>query len=129
MLNRIKFTSYIFRTYQPVLGFIGLALLISIALLTISWVLAESNRNFTSKDRRYECGFDPFNDSRQHFEIQFYLVAILFLVFDLERIFIYPWVLRLRNIGLFSFWAMRDFLLELIVGLAYSWLIGALELK
>jgi len=75
----------------------------------------------------YECGFDPYEDSRNIFETRFYLVAILFLIFDLEAVFLFPWVVSLSHSGFLGFWSMLDFLLELSVGFFYIWKIGALS--
>lgn len=75
----------------------------------------------------YECGFDPYEDARNAFDIKFYLIAILFIVFDLEAAFFYPWVVSLSFLSDSGFWTMLDFIIELIVGYAYAWIIGALE--
>jgi len=81
----------------------------------------------TEKLSVYECGFNPYEDSRNKFDVRFYLVAILFIVFDLEAIFIFPWSVSLGQITSLGFWTMMDFLLELIVGFVYIWKIGALD--
>ncbi len=75
----------------------------------------------------YECGFDPFSDARSEFDVQFYLVAILFIIFDLEIAFLFPWAIVLKEIGLFGFWSMMVFLAVLTVGFIYEWKKGALE--
>src|SRR3546814_7559606 len=75
----------------------------------------------------YECGFDPYEDARNSFDIRFYLVAILFIIFDLEAMFFFPWSVTLGANQSIAFWGMIDFLLELIIGFIYAWLIGALE--
>jgi len=81
----------------------------------------------TEKLSAYECGFDPYEDARQTFDVRFYLVAILFIIFDLEAMYLFPWAVSLSHIGTSGFWIMIDFLVELIVGFVYAWQIGALE--
>jgi NADH:ubiquinone oxidoreductase subunit 3 (subunit A) len=75
----------------------------------------------------YECGFDPYEDARNVFDVRFYLVAILFIIFDLEAAFLYPWAVSLSNITSFGFWSMFDFMFELCIGFVYVWKRGALE--
>ncbi len=75
----------------------------------------------------YECGFDPYEDARNVFDIRFYLVAILFIVFDLEAVFFYPWCVSLSFLNLDAFWGMTDFILELLLGFLYAWKVGALD--
>ena len=75
----------------------------------------------------YECGFEPFNDSRMEFDVRFYLVAILFIIFDLEIAFLFPWAISLGQIGLYGFWSMMLFLFILTVGFIYEWKKGALD--
>lgn len=75
----------------------------------------------------YECGFDPYEDARNNFDVRFYLISLLFLVFDLETIFLLPWSVCVSFFNTFSFFGMFDFFLELIVGFAYAWIVGALE--
>ena len=85
-------------------------------------------KNLTQKKTSaYECGFDPFEDARAKFDIRFYLVAILFIIFDLEVTFLFPWAISLRNIDLFGFWTMMIFLIILTIGFVYEWRKGALE--
>ena len=79
------------------------------------------------KNSVYECGFDPFEDTRNKFDIRFYLVAILFIIFDLEITFLFPWSVTLIDIGLFGFWSMLFFLIVLAIGFIYEWRKGALE--
>jgi NADH-quinone oxidoreductase subunit A len=81
----------------------------------------------TEKASVYECGFDPYEDSRNKFDIRFYLVAILFIIFDLEALFLFPWSVSLSYLSSMGFWTMVDFLFELTVGFVYVWKIGALE--
>lgn len=110
--------------------FIFLQLIISIGLACI--ILGASyffsvQKPDTEKLSAYECGFDPYEDSRNRFDVRFYLIAILFIIFDLEAMFLFPWAISLSDISFVGFWSMIDFLLELIVGFVYIWKIGALE--
>jgi NADH-quinone oxidoreductase subunit A len=79
------------------------------------------------KNSVYECGFDPYEDSRNVFDIRFYIIAILFVVFDLEAMFLFPWAISLPYAGSMGFWSMSDFILELVVGYLYVWRVGALN--
>jgi NADH-quinone oxidoreductase subunit A len=81
----------------------------------------------SAKVSPYECGFDPYEDSRNQFDVRYFIVAILFLLFDIETIFIFPWVSTAGDTGFFGFWVLADFLLELGVGFFYAWCIGAIE--
>lgn len=112
--------------YMPVLIFIGLALVISVVVMGLAWVRGASNPD-PEKLSPYECGFEAFSDSRHKFDVRFYLVAILFIIFDLEIAFLFPWAITLGNIGLFGFWSMMIFLGVLTVGFIYEWKKGALE--
>ncbi|NND49561.1 MAG: NADH-quinone oxidoreductase subunit A [Rhizobiales bacterium] len=112
--------------YLPVVIFIGVALVIGLALLVSAAVIAVSNPD-PEKVSTYECGFDPFDDARMKFDVRFYLVAILFIIFDLEVAFLFPWAIALGDIGGFGFWSMMVFLAILTVGYAYEWKKGALE--
>jgi NADH-quinone oxidoreductase subunit A len=82
------------------------------------------NYSYSEKLSPYECGFDPFDNARNQFEVKFYLIAILFLIFDLEASFLFPWAFNLGNISSFGFWVMLDFFFELVIGLIYAWCIG-----
>jgi len=110
--------------------FIFLALIVSIALACIilgaSYFLSVQNPD-TEKVSAYECGFDPYEDSRNRFDVRFYLIAILFIVFDLEAMFLFPWAVTLSDINILGFWSMVDFLLELGIGFVYIWKIGGLD--
>ncbi len=112
--------------YLPVLIFVGLALVIGIALMLAAFVLAE-NRPDPEKLSAYECGFEAFDDARKKFDVRFYLVAILFIIFDLEVAFLFPWAVALGDIGLYGFWSMMIFLGILTIGFVYEWKKGALE--
>ena len=112
--------------YLPILIFLGIAIAMSMMILTASFVVARQ-RPDSEKLSAYECGFEPFDDSRGRFDVRFYLVAILFIIFDLEVACLFPWAVSLGNIGLFGFWSMMFFLGILTVGFVYEWKKGALE--
>lgn len=114
------------QNYLPVLVFLGLAAGLSLVMVVASW-LAGKKRPYTEKLSAYECGFDAFDDARDKFDVRFYLVSILFVIFDLEVAFIFPWAVSLGKIGLFGFWSMVTFLGVLTVGFIYEWKKGALE--
>jgi NADH-quinone oxidoreductase subunit A len=112
--------------YFPILVFLVIAGGIALAMITASVVLARQ-RPDSEKLSPYECGFDPFEDARIRFDVRYYLVAILFIIFDLEVAFLFPWAVSLGDIGIFGFWSMIVFLGVLTVGFAYEWMKGALE--
>jgi NADH-quinone oxidoreductase subunit A len=112
--------------YFPILVFLVIAGGIAMAMITASFVLARQ-RPDSEKLSPYECGFDPFEDARIRFDVRYYLVAILFIIFDLEVAFLFPWAVSLGDIGVFGFWSMIIFLGVLTVGFAYEWMKGALE--
>ena len=112
--------------YLPILIFIFIGLSIAIGMTVLSFVIGESNPD-NEKLSAYECGFEAFDDARGRFDVRFYLVAILFIIFDLEVAFLFPWAISLGNIGLFGFWSMIIFLLILTIGFIYEWKKGALE--
>ena len=112
--------------YLPILIFLILAFAISVGAIFTSLVVGKKN-SYSEKNSTYECGFDPFDDSRGKFEVKFYLVAILFIIFDLEIIFLFPWAIAFDEIGLFGFLSMMFFLLVLTVGFIYEWMKGALD--
>jgi NADH-quinone oxidoreductase subunit A len=112
--------------YFPILVFLVIAGGIALAMVTASYVLARQNPN-SEKLSPYECGFEPFEDARVRFDVRYYLVAILFIIFDLEVAFLFPWAVSLGDIGMFGFWSMIVFLGVLTVGFAYEWMKGALE--
>jgi NADH-quinone oxidoreductase subunit A len=112
--------------YLPILIFLGIALALSAMILMASYVLARQ-RPDAEKVSAYECGFEPFEDTRGRFDVRFYLVAILFIIFDLEVAFLFPWAVSLGNIGLLGFWSMMIFLGVLTIGFVYEWRKGALE--
>ncbi len=112
--------------YLPILIFLGIAVAIALIAVAASWIVARQ-RPDTEKTSAYECGFEAFDDARSKFEVRFYLVAILFIIFDLEVAFLFPWAVSLGEIGLFGFWSMMVFLAVLTVGFVYEWRKGALE--
>jgi NADH-quinone oxidoreductase subunit A len=112
--------------YLPVVLFLAIATLIASAMIFGSWLVARQKPD-PSKASAYECGFDAFENARTKFEVRFYLVAILFIIFDLEVAFLFPWAVSLGKIGLFGFWSMVGFLAVLTVGFLYEWRKGALE--
>jgi NADH-quinone oxidoreductase subunit A len=114
------------REYFPILVFLIVAGAIAVAMIGFSYALARQNPN-SEKLSPYECGFEPFEDARMRFDVRYYLVAILFIIFDLEVAFLFPWAVSLGDIGLFGFWSMIVFLAVLTVGFAYEWRKGALE--
>nr|WCH57859.1 NADH dehydrogenase subunit 3 [Caulacanthus ustulatus] len=116
----------IFNEYSIILFFLGIALIISFAIFILSYLVIPQKAD-QEKVSAYECGFNPFDDARATFDIRFYLVAILFLIFDLEVSFLFPWSLVLGNISLFGFWSMIFFLIILTIGFIYEWYKGALE--
>lgn len=112
--------------YFPVLVFIVMALVIGILPLVLGMLLGP-NRPDDEKLSPYECGFEAFEDARMKFDVRFYLVAILFILFDLEIAFLFPWAIVLKEIGTFGFVSMMVFLAILVVGFVYEWIKGALE--
>ena len=112
--------------YLPILIFIGIAGIIGVALLVVPMIIAPSKPD-PEKLSAYECGFNAFGDARMKFDVRFYLVAILFILFDLEIAFLFPWAIVLKEIGTFGFVSMMIFLAILVVGFVYEWVKGALE--
>jgi len=114
------------QTYLPLVIFIGVAFAISAVILVAPFVIAVSKPD-PEKVSAYECGFDAFDDARMKFDVRFYLVSLLFIIFDLEVAFLFPWAVAFKDIGAFGFWAMMVFLAVLTVGFIYEWRKGALE--
>ena len=112
--------------YLPILIFLGIALVIACAAVGLSFVAGRQNPD-PEKVSAYECGFDAFHDARHKFDVRFYLVAILFIIFDLEIAFLFPWAVSLGAVGMFGFWSMVTFLGVLTIGLIYEWKKGALD--
>ncbi len=114
------------KEYLPILIFLGVAVGLSGLIILASYVAAPQ-RPDPEKLSAYECGFEPFSDARGKFDVRFYLVAILFIIFDLEVAFLCPWAVSLGEIGVFGFWSMVVFLGILTVGFIYEWKKGGLE--
>jgi len=112
--------------YFPVLVFILLAAVIGLALIAIGAICSPHRPN-SEKNSPYECGFPAFESARIPFDVRFYLVAILFIIFDLETAFFFPWAIALRKIGWYGFSSMMIFLGLLVIGFIYEWRKGALE--
>nr|YP_010726699.1 NADH dehydrogenase subunit 3 [Cystoclonium purpureum f. stellatum]WDY85186.1 NADH dehydrogenase subunit 3 [Cystoclonium purpureum f. stellatum] len=116
----------IFNEYSSILIFLIIASLLSFIIFILSYLLIPQKAD-QEKISAYECGFNPFDDARATFDIRFYLVAILFLIFDLEVSFLFPWSLVLGNLSPLGFWSMVSFLIILTLGFVYEWYKGALE--
>lgn len=112
--------------YLPVLLFILVGLAIGVIPLLLGYLLGP-NRPYAAKNSTYECGFDAFEDTRMQFDVRFYLVAILFILFDLEIAFLFPWAVAFKEVGMLGFWAAMVFLSLLVVGFVYEWSKGGLE--
>lgn len=112
--------------YLPILIFMAVAFTISVAAVFGSILVAKQKPD-PEKNSAYECGFEPFVDARTKFDVRFYLVTLLFIIFDLEIAFLFPWAISLREIGVFGFWSMMVFLGVLTVGFIYEWKKGALD--
>ncbi len=112
--------------YLPIIVFIAIAVGMSVAMIILSFMVGKQKPD-ANKNAAYECGFDAFDDARNRFDVRFYLVAILFIIFDLEIAFLFPWAISLGAIGMFGFWSMMLFLAILTVGFIYEWNKGALE--
>ena len=114
------------REYLPIIIFLGLAIGLGIGFMLAAWVLAVRNPD-AEKTSAYECGFNAFDDARMKFDVRFYLVSILFIIFDLEIAFLFPWAAAFGGLSDVAFWSMMVFLAVLTVGFAYEWKKGALE--
>lgn len=112
--------------YLPILIFFGIAVAIAGFAVGASLIIVPQHPD-SAKNSAYECGFETFDDSRSKFDVRFYLVAILFIIFDLEVAFLFPWAISLGKIGVFGFWSMMIFLGILTIGFIYEWKKGALE--
>ena len=114
------------KDYFPIMLFLFIALGLSIGFIVLNFVFSPKNPD-PEKLSAYECGFEPFNDSRMEFDVRFYLVAILFIIFDLEIAFLFPWAISLGTIGLYGYLSMLVFLFILTIGFIYEWRKGALD--
>jgi NADH-quinone oxidoreductase subunit A len=112
--------------YFPILLFIIVGIGVGLLMLAVGSVVAP-NRPDPQKLSPYECGFEAFEDARMKFDVRYYLIAILFILFDLEIAFLFPWAVVLPDIGIFGFWSMMIFLAILVIGFVYEWKKGALE--
>jgi NADH-quinone oxidoreductase subunit A len=119
-------SSAVLGEYLPILLFLFVAIVIAVALLVIGWLLGPK-RPGTEKNSPYECGFEAFEDARMKFDVRYYLVAILFIIFDLEIAFLFPWATVYKEIGISAIVAMAIFLGILVIGFVYEWKKGALE--
>jgi NADH-quinone oxidoreductase subunit A len=116
--------------YLPILLFLGIALGLSLAFVVLPMIVAQftgASNPYPDKVAEYECGFPAFEDSRAQFDVRFYLVAILFIIFDIEAAYLFPWAVSLDQIGWYGWASMMIFLAELALGFAYAWKKGALE--
>jgi NADH-quinone oxidoreductase subunit A len=118
--------SQLLQAYLPLVIFVAIAFVTSGVLLIAPFVIAP-NKPDPEKVSAYECGFDAFDDARMKFDVRFYLVSLLFIIFDLEVAFLFPWAVAFGDVGLFGFWAMMVFLGVLTIGFIYEWRKGALE--
>ena len=114
------------KEYLPIVVFLGIAIGVAGLLTLASFLLARQKPDY-EKLSAYECGFNAFDDARMKFDVRFYLVSILFIIFDLEVAFLFPWAVTLGDIGVFGFWSMMIFLGVLTIGFIYEWRKGALE--
>lgn len=112
--------------YLPIVIFLGVAIALGLVLILAAVILAVRNPD-PEKNSIYECGFNAFDDARMKFDVRFYLVAILFIIFDLEIAFLFPWAVAFKDMGTLGFWSMMVFLAVLTIGFAYEWKKGALE--
>ena len=114
------------KDYFPIILFLIIALVLSTAFIVVNFLFSPKKPD-PEKLSAYECGFEPFNDSRMEFDVRFYLVAILFIIFDLEIAFLFPWAISLGSLGVLGFWSMMIFLFVLTIGFIYEWKKGALD--
>jgi len=115
-----------FARYLPLLFHVVVASVIAIAIVTLSWLIGK-RKPTRAKLMPYECGMDPVGDARQRFSVKFYLVAMLFILFDVEAIFLYPWAVILKDLKMFGFWEMLVYIGIVLVGLFYVWKKGVLD--
>ena len=118
--------SPLLQIYLPLVIFVGIAFLIGAVILVAPFLIAPSKPD-PEKVSAYECGFEAFDDARMKFDVRFYLVSLLFIIFDLEVAFLFPWAVAFEKVGAFGFWSMMVFLAILTIGFVYEWRKGALE--
>lgn len=129
LLSFIKFmfsVSLFYLEFAKVGILLIFAVILSFIIMGISFLISTSLPD-TEKVSAYECGFDPYEDARNVFDVRFYLVAIMFLIFDLEALFFFPWCVSLSFLHIEGYWAMTDFVVELLAGYVYAWQVGALD--
>jgi NADH-quinone oxidoreductase subunit A len=126
MRPKVRIMNLLLQDYLPVVIFIGVSVVIGLALLISPFIVAYSSPD-PEKLSAYECGFNAFDDARMTFDVRFYLVSILFIIFDLEVAFLFPWAISFGGLGDLGFWSMMLFLGVLTVGFIYEWRKGALE--
>ncbi len=114
------------REYLPILIFLAMAIVLGLLLMASAAIIAVRNPD-PEKVSAYECGFNAFDDARMKFDVRFYLVSILFIIFDLEVAFLFPWAVAFGSLSMVAFWSMMVFLAVLTIGFAYEWKKGALE--
>ena len=125
-MDRSLMTSEFLNDYLAIILFLFVSFALSLGFIILNFLLSPKKPD-PEKLSAYECGFEAFSDSRMEFDVRFYLVAILFIIFDLEIAFLFPWAVTLNNTGLFGFWSMMVFLSVLTVGFIYEWKKGALD--
>ena len=127
MIGKInKMLTDFLKDYLSIIIFLFIALGLSVGFIVLNFLFSPKNPD-PEKLSAYECGFEAFGDSRMEFDVRFYLVAILFIIFDLEIAFLFPWAISLGNLGPLGFWSMMVFLLILTIGFIYEWKKGALD--
>jgi len=123
----LNLSESLFKTeYLTILLFLLTAILLSLIIIVLSFTLVVQNPE-VEKLSSYECGFEPYEDARHKFDVKFYLIAMLFIVFDIETMFLLPWSISISELNVLGFWSMIDFIIELGIGFIYIWYIGALE--
>ena len=119
-------SSLVKREYFMLLAFLAIAILLAVLIIGASYFLARQNPE-SEKLSAYECGFEPYEDTRHTFDVRFCLIAIMFIIFDIEIMFLIPWCVSVSKLDLLGFWAMIDFLIELGIGFFYVWYVKALD--
>lgn len=120
--------TYYYTSFDALFVYLAGALVFSTLLLSLCYIIASANSNYYyEKSSGYECGFDPFSDAREPFYVKFYLISILFIIFDVEVVFMLPWVLCMQQVGMFGFYILYFFILILSIGFAYEWKKGSLD--
>lgn len=112
--------------YLSILIYLVIAILLSVIIIIFSYLLVVQNPE-TEKMSAYECGFEPYEDARHKFDVKFYLVAMLFIIFDIETMYLIPWSVAVSKLNILGFWSMIDFIIELGIGFIYVWYIGGLD--